>query len=157
VLTLRETYRYLEEQTFSGIYIVADENAEDYHQPLESTGANFLTDKQYYGCIKDDFFYTAVSCYGDDSGRYSVFYGGEPTDRAQPSPMSPKVVPEGWYACFAYYGDMPDMLRIFLGDFYRWLLVKEIEPVPNGIGMLTIYDRQDMKNLQILIPVRQPK
>lgn len=157
VLTLKETYAYLDEKNLYGIFIDADENADDFNHKLRFAGESFLTDKRYYGCIKDDFFYTVVNCFGDDSGRYSVFYGGEPINRTQDEKMNIRNVPAGWYACFAYYGEMPDMLKIFNSDFYKWIIIKEIEPCPNGIGMLTIYDRRDMRNLRILVPVKQPK
>lgn len=157
VLALKETYSYLEEQNLYGIFIEVDENASNFSDMLQSAGENFLTDKRYNSCLKDDYFYTAVNCYGDESGKYSVFYGGELANGNNDYNLNIKNIPAGWYACFAYHGEMLDMLKTFNEDFYRWMLIKEIEPSPNGIGMLSIYDRQDMQNIRILVPVKQPK
>lgn len=157
VLALKETYTYLHEQKLYGLYIEVDENADDFNDMLQSTGESFLTDKRYNDCLKEDYFYTVINCYGDDSGRYSVFYGGEPAFNNPASHLKMRNLPAGWYVCFAYRGEMLDMLKTFNDDFYKWMSIKEIEPCPNGIGMLTIYDRQDMQNIRILVPVIQPK
>lgn len=153
---LKETYIYLEEQKLCGVFIEADENADDFTAKLQSTGESFLTDKRYYGCLKEDYFYTAVNCYGDESGKYAVFYGGEAAYGKTPNHLTTRSIPAGWYVCFAYRGEMLEMLKTFNEDFYRWLLAKEVEPCPNGIGMLNIYDRQDMLSVRILVPVKQP-
>lgn len=157
ILTLTETYKYLSKKDLYGIFIEADENADGFLDKLQSTGEKFLTDERYYSHIKNDNFYTVVNCLGDDSGKYSVFYGGELAKSVKESQMRNRSIPAGWYASFVYYGEMPQMLNIVNRDFYRWVITKEIELNPNGIGMVTIYDRQDMKNLQMLIPVKQPK
>ena len=157
VLALKETYTYLDEQKLHGVFIEVDENSNDFNYMLQSTGENFLTDKRYYGHLKDDYFYTVVNCHGDDSGKYSVFYGGELANGDKDCDLMIRSIPAGWYACFAYHGEMLDMRKTFNDDFYRWMLIKEIEPCPNGIGMLNVYDRQDMRNVRILVPVKQPK
>ncbi|SDN91614.1 AraC family transcriptional regulator [Acetanaerobacterium elongatum] len=157
VLALKETYTYLHEQNLCGICIEVDENADDFYDKLQSAGEGFLTSSQYAGCLKEDYFYTVINCYGDDSGRYSVFYGGEPAHGSRAPHLKIRNIPAGWYVCFSYRGEMLDMLKTFNDDFYKWMSVKEIEPCPNSIGMLTIYDRQDMQNISILVPVKQPK
>lgn len=157
VLALKETYTYLDEQNFYGIFLEVDENSGDFHYMLQSTGESFLTDSRYVGCLKGHYFYTVVNCYGDDSGRYSVFYGGELANSDKDCNLKIRNIPAGWYACFVYQGEMLDMRMTFNEDFYRWMLIKEIEPCPNGIGMLSMYERQDMLNIRILVPVKQPK
>jgi len=156
-LALKESYSYLEEKDLCGIYIEADENAPDFYETLRSAGERFLTDPQYFGCIRKDYFYTVVNCHGDDSGKYTVFYGGEQAGSTINRELKIRNIPAGWYACFTYRGEMPDMLETFNADFYRWVITKEIELSPNGIGMLNIYDRQDLASVRILIPVKRPK
>jgi len=65
-----------------------------------------------------------------------VFYGGELANGDKDCDLMIRSIPAGWYACFAYHGEMLDMRKTFNDDFYRWMLIKEIEPCPNGIGML---------------------
>jgi AraC family transcriptional regulator len=155
VPTLKETYVYLEKQNLHGVYLEVDENASDFADRLQSTGEKFFSNKQYCDCLKEDYFYTVVNCYGDESGRYSVFYGGELVSNDNDYHLNSRNIPAGWYACFIYHGDMLDMRMTFNDDFYKWVIVKEIELCPNGIGMLDIYDRQDMRNVRILIPVKK--
>jgi len=149
VLALKETYIYLDEQNLYGVFLEVNENSNDFNYMLQSTGENFLTDKRYYGHLKDDYFYTVVNCHGDDRGKYSVFYGGELANSNKKTfnllRKSPASKRSG--------------LRVssLTNDFYRWMLIKEIEPCPNGIGMLNIYDRQDMRSVRILVPVKQLK
>ena len=157
VFALKETYTYFDEQNLYGVFIEVDENATNFNYMLQSTGENFLMDKRYYGCLKEDYFYTVVNCYGDDSGKYSVFYGGQLKDCNKDCDLKIRNIPAGWYANFTYHGEILDMLQTYNNDFYRWMIIKEIEPCPNGIGMLNIYDGQDMKNVRILVPVKQPK
>lgn len=157
VLALKETYVQLEEQNLYGVFLEVDENADDFNYMLQSTGEDFLTDKRYYGSLKDYYFYTAVNCYGDDSGRYTVFYGGELANDNADCNLKTRNIPAGWYACFNYREDMLYMRKTFDTDFYKWMICKEIEPCPNGISMLNIYDRRDMQNVRIFVPVKQPK
>ena len=157
VIALKETYIYLDEQKLYGIFLEVDENSSDFSYMLQSTGERFLTDERYYGCLKDDYFYTVVNCYGDESGKYSVFYGGELAYGIKECNLMLRNIPAGWYACFTYHGEMLDIRKTFEDDFYRWMLIKEIAPCPNGIGMLNIFDRLDMQNIRILVPVKQPK
>ncbi len=157
VVALKENYVYLDEQNLYGVFIEVDENSNDINNVLLSTGESFLTDKRYNSCLKDDLFYTVVNCFGDGSGRYSVFYGGELVKNNEECKLKIRNIPAGWYACFNYHGEMTDMRKTFEADFYRWVILKEIELCSNGIGMLNLYDREDMQNVRILVPVKQPK
>lgn len=49
------------------------------------------------------------------------------------------------------------MRTTFNEDFYRWMLVKEVELCPNGIGMVNVFDRDNLQNVHILVPVKEPK
>jgi len=156
-LSLKENYIHLDQKDLRGIFIEANESDADFCEQLRTAGEGFLTDPQLISLIKDDYFYTVVNCHGDDSGLYTVFYGGEYASSNNNCNLSTRNIPAGWYACFSYHGDMPDMLETFNKDFYRWVITKEIDLCPNGIGMLNIYDREDMENIRILVPVKQPK
>lgn len=156
-LALKETYIYLEEQTIYGVSLEVDENSSDFNYLLQSTGESFLTDSRYDGVLKDNYLYTVVNCYGDDSGKYSVFWGAELASSDKDCNLKTRHIPSGWYARFNYYGDMLDMRKTFDNDFYKWMVLKEIEPSPNGIGMLNIFDRMDMQDVRIYVPIKQPK
>ena len=156
VPVLKESYVYLDIKTLYGVYFEADENKNDFTDKLQKTGESFLGNKECCDSLKDDFFYTVVNCLGDESGRYSVFYGGELKNKNDYH-LAERIVPAGQYACFSYHGDMLEMLNTFNDDFYRWVLIKEIELSPNGIGMLNAYDRKNMSNVRILVPVKEGK
>ena len=157
VPALKESYMYLEEQNLYGMFLEVDEDASDFTDTLQSTGKGLFSDKRYRDRLVDDHFYTVVNCHGDDSRKYSVFYGGKIANNNHDCGLKVRNVPAGWYACFTYHGEMLDILATYNEDFYRWVLVKEIELSPNGIGMLNIFDQQDMQNVRILVPVKQPK
>jgi len=59
---------------------------------------------------------------------------------------------------FNYQGDMFNIREAFIDDLYRWIMVKEAELNPNGVGMLNIYENSYPRNnsVQILIPVKRP-
>lgn len=157
VLTLKETYVYLNALDLFGTYIEADENAEDFENLLQSTGDNFWADRQLTDSLISDCLYSVVNCHGDDSGKYTVFFGGQAIKNANGNSLKVRNIPAGWYASFSYYGEMLDMRTTFDNDFYKWMLTKEVEPCPNGVGMLNIYDRCDIQNVRILVPVKEPK
>jgi len=157
VPALNENYLYMDEQTLYGMFINVDENDSNFAYMLQSTGEALFSDKQFCNNFTDDYFYTVVNCYGDDNGRYSVFYGGKIANKYMDCSFEIRNVPACWYACFTYRGKLLDMLSTFNDDFYRWILVKEIELLPNGIGMLNIFERQNVENVRILVPVKEPK
>ncbi|MCL2164812.1 MAG: hypothetical protein FWH55_10590 [Oscillospiraceae bacterium] len=66
-------------------------------------------------------------------------------------------MPTGWYAFFTYYGDMLNMRTTFEDDIYRWMIIKEIEPCPNGIGMIDVFDINNPEEIRIMIPVMEAK
>jgi AraC family transcriptional regulator len=154
---LKETYEHFNAHDLYGINIEADEKDSGFSSVLASTGERFFTGKSCLDFLKNEYLYTVVNCLGDESGRYSVFYGGEPIKDMENSGLNQRNVPAGWYARFSYHGDMLEMLSTFNDDFYRWMLVKEIEPSPNGIGMFNIYERQNPQNVSIYVPVKEPK
>lgn len=155
-LALKETYIHLETTQLYGCFMEADENAAGFNDSLQAAGVDFLTDRRYTDTLADDCFYSVVNCHGDDSGLYTVFFGGQPKTPGA-NGLEIRVIPAGWYASFSYHGGLLDMRTTFNHDFYRWMLAKEVEPCPNGIGMLNIFERGDPQNVRILVPVKQPQ
>lgn len=161
VLTLKENYVYLDGVNLHGFSIEADENDSDFEQTLKSSGERYVAAMDQRDTLNGDDFYSVVNCHGEESGKYTVFFGeeiGEKTPK-ETSEMftNTRNIPAGWYACFAYHGDMIDMRTTFTDDFYRWMVVKEIEPCSNGIGMIAIYNKKNIQDVRILIPVKNPK
>jgi AraC family transcriptional regulator len=150
--TLKNSFQYLESIEIYGIYTEVNENDTDFEQILDSTGSNFL--QRYSKYLTEDKLYSMVSCHGDDSGKYTVFFGGTISKEERNKRLKVYNIPEGWYACFRYYGDMLKIRNTFVEDLYRWLMRKEIELCPNGIGMLDIYNLSDVNDVSILVPVK---
>ena len=156
VLILKENYIYLDAFNLYGEYIEADENDTDFKESLKSNGDRFFMEINQKVALSPENFYSIVNCNGDKSGKYTVFFGVEASNESVKAYRNMRI-PAGWYACLAYHGDMIDMRTTFIEDFYRWMIVKEIEPYPNGIGMINIYDTKNVQNVRILIPVREAK
>ena len=53
---------------------------------------------------------------------------------------------------------MFDIREVFIDDLYKWIMVKEVEICPNGIGMLNIYENSYPANsgVHILVPLKKP-
>ena len=149
ILTLKEDYIYFDSFNLYGKRIKVDEKDNDFSSKLNCTGERVLKD------LKDNNdFYSVVSCNGDGSGRYNVFFGIEKNENKKSEKVN---IPTGWYARFSYYGNMLDMRTTFSDDLYRWLVVKEIEPLQNGIGMISIYNSADLHDVKILVPIKNAK
>lgn len=155
-LTIKETYIYLEEIFLSGCSIVVDENSDEFNEDLTAAGEQFILNTKDIKFLKQDKFYALVKCFGDDSGKYTVFYGKE-TIYDYDDKMEKRSIPKGWYARFTYTGRLTDNRLTFVDDFYRWIMVKEIELEDNGIGMLNIFNPVALEDIQFLIPVKSPK
>ena len=146
-LALKEEYLYLDRFDLYGESFEVNEHDKDFAETLRSAGAGVIQESPVIDCL-----YSVVNCHGDESGEYTVFFGNKQNMKADNSIRS---VPAGWYARFKYHGDLPQMLATFNDDFYRWMLIKEIQPCANGIGMISIFDGDGLQNVQILIPVRE--
>ncbi len=158
VLTLKGTFVYLEELCLEGVSLEVNVHHSSFEPLMKSTGEQFLMESQKAGGFKNDNFYTVVNRHDEDNGEYTVFFGME----AEPGPREieflNRKVPSGWYAVFSYHGDMFDIRETFTDDLYRWIMVKEVELNPNGIGMLYIYesDYPQTLDVKILVPVKNP-
>jgi AraC family transcriptional regulator len=156
---MRGTFERLKELQLVGIYVEVDSNSSAFQPTLRTAGDTFLREAQKVDCLTQDKLYTVVNCHEVDNGEYTVFYGMEGLADNQKSVFNTRLVPEGWYAKFIYRGDMFNIREAFIDDLYRWVMVKEIELNPNGVGMLNIYEKDydATGHVQILVPVKAPK
>ena len=144
----------MESTELYGIYTEVNENSSDFEQVLFSTGSDFL--QRYTKALTEDKFYSMVSCHGNDSGKYTVFFGGTISEEARDKRLKVCTLPEGWYACFHYYGEMLEIRNTFVEDLYRWIILKEIELSAGRIGMLDVYHLSNLKDVNILVPIKAP-
>jgi AraC family transcriptional regulator len=152
-LTLKETFIYLDTLYLYGTYIEVNENDADFEHTLRIAGETFAAEVGT-DCKQ---FYSVVNCHGDESGNYTVFFGEKALTLKSENTSDIRKIPAGWYAQFFYHGDMPDMRNTFTDDLYSWMVIKEIQPCSNGIGMINIFNRNDIENIAILIPIKEPK
>jgi AraC family transcriptional regulator len=158
-MTLKGEGVFLKELHLEGFGFEVDANSDDFRYTMQESADAFLTRAQKSARLKKDKFYAAVHCHGEDNGEYAVFYGMEAIDEGLKEGFESKMVPEGWYQRFLYTGDMYDIRESFMDDLYRWIMVKEVELLYNGIGMLNIFqdDYPSTHAVQILVPVKNPK
>lgn len=158
VLTLKENCIYLDELYLEGVYVEVDENANNFEYLLKSTGDDFLCASQNMEHLEHNRFYSIINCHGDDSGKYTAFFGKEAIAKDGENLLAARHVPGGWYACFTYHGEILDIRSTFVDDLYRWIMIKEIELCSNGVGMLNIFNKQSIQNqeMRILVPIKRP-
>jgi len=158
VLALKGDTILLEDLMLKGILVSTNIYASDFEKNLRAKTEGFIMDSSADTNLIQDTFYTVVSCSGEDDGEYTVFCGRKPADASKASYLQERIVPHGWYVSFNYQGDMFNIREAFIDDLYRWIMVKEAELNPNGVGMLNIYENSYPRNdsVQILIPVKRP-
>jgi AraC family transcriptional regulator len=158
VLALKGSTILLDDLMLKGISVSANTYTSDFEQNLRSKTEGFIMDSAVDISLAQDTFYTVVSCNGEDNEEYTVFCGRKPVGVSQTMCLQERIVPHGWYVSFKYQGDMFNIREAFIDDLYRWIMVKEAELNPNGIGMLNIYENSYPQNssVQILIPVKRP-
>jgi AraC family transcriptional regulator len=101
---LKSSFLYLKDTDIYGVYTEVNENSTDFEYKLSSTGSNFAL--RYSKFITDEKLYSVVNCHGDENGKYTVFFGGTIPEKDSVKRLKLRNLPEGWYACFHYYGDM---------------------------------------------------
>lgn len=136
-----------------GTSINVNENDEDFNNQLMKAGLDFLnilSQFEYSGR-----FYTLVNCNENQQGTYSLYHGIDANSRLSKCFHESRVVPQGWFAEFTYYGDMVEMKETFVNDLYRWLMIKEVTLLNVGIGMFNIYEKDyyNTKEVKIRIPI----
>lgn len=156
-LTLKGELEYLEEVRLEGIYTEVDTCSDGFEAKLRDTGAAFMASASKSDWLKKERLYATVSCHGEDNGEYTVFYGLEQQLVNSSTPYSLRSVPSGWYAGFSYRGDMLDIRETFVDDLYRWIMIREIQLAPNGIGMLDIFEKDyyETGKVRIYVPVKK--
>lgn len=155
-LALKGDIRFFEPLCLRGIHTDANENDDDFQQKLRRINGDFLLGSAHLPGFLQDCFYTAVTCSGLDDGGYHVFCGRQPVSQTFRE-YDALEVPGGWYADFLYHGDMFDIREVFIDDLYKWIMVKELKLLQNGIGMLNIYPGGYPKDptVHIRIPLQQ--
>ena len=157
-LALKGSYVKLSEAVLYGVLTRIDTNDDSYEGQLREKNNRFLSDTASDNRFCADQFFTVVACSGKENGDYTVFCGRRADENI--AEFEPFRVPEGWYADFLYTGDMFDIKEVFIDDLYKWIMVKEAELNPNGIGMLNIYESDYTNNennqIHILVPIKKP-
>ncbi|HWQ97425.1 MAG TPA: AraC family transcriptional regulator [Clostridia bacterium] len=157
-LALKGECVFLDEMPLCGVYTRADASSEAFERELRERNGAFLASSATDLGLKQDAFYTVVSCGGRENGEYDVFCGKMPAGEAGLEGFDAFSVPGGWYVDFTYYGDMFDISDVFIDDLYKWIMIKEAEINPNGVGMLNIYRSDYLKDgaVRMLVPIVKP-
>lgn len=152
-ITVKGEFIHSEPIHIIGISAEVNENDKDFDHQLRLEGINFLN--KLTQIAYNDQFYSIVNCHDDQQGIYTLFSGVNDNDDYINHFNESRVVPEGWYVVFTYYGDMVDMKETFVNDLYRWLMINEVKLLNNGIGMFNIYEKDylDSKRIKIRIPI----
>ena len=157
-LALKGNCVFLDELSLYGVLTRTDSSAETFEHDLRQRNGAFLAASAEDKKFRQDLFYTVVSCGGRENGEYDVFCGKSSVDGADIGEYDAFRVPGGWYVDFSYHGDMFDISDVFIDDLYKWIMVKEAQINPNGIGMLNIYRSDYLENnvVQMLVPIKKP-
>lgn len=157
MMTLCGTSIFYDELNLLGIYMEVDVNSQKFRPLMQATGERFLEESQKLSCLNHERVYAVVNCHEKDNGEYTVFYGMEAKCIDQETNFKTRIIPEGWYAKFIYDGDMFDIRETFIDDLYRWIIVKEVELNPNGIGMINVFKKDYLKErkVEIIIPIKK--
>ena len=147
-LMLKGSFVRLDPLFLQGVFVEVDEGAKDFEQKLTKTGEAFFGACNRWESQKP--LYSVVNCHEDESGRYTVFFG----EQQEGADLQKRVVPKGRYACFSYYGELLNMRGTFVDDYYRWMMLQQVQPLSNGVGMLNVFDPLDRKAIQIYVPVK---
>lgn len=157
-LALKGSCVLLDELPIYGVFTRTNINSEAFECDLRQRNEAFLSESAEDDALRQELFYTVVSCGGRENGEYDVFCGKSPTGEAGVESYDALLVPGGWYVDFAYRGDMFDISDVFIDDLYKWIMVKEAKINPNGIGMLNIYQSDYLKDsaVRMLVPISKP-
>ncbi len=157
-LALKGSVTHLDEMRLCGVFTRANTNSEAFEQDLRHRNGVFLSKTENHAAFEQDLFYTVVSCGGRENGEHDVFCGRAPSSESGAEGYDSFCVPGGWYAAFIYHGDLFDISEVFVDDLYKWIMVKEAQINPNGIGMLNIYRSDYIKDgaVRMLVPIKNP-
>jgi AraC family transcriptional regulator len=157
-LALKGKSVQFDETRLRGIQVKADTTSSTFKQNLKTKTEGFLSRSSNLAGFIKDRFYNVVSCSGTDDGQYNVFCGRQFSVEIDKASFKEYTIPGGWYADFIYQGDMFEIREVFVDDLYKWIMVKQAEINPNGIGMLNIYpgNYPDNNTVHILVPIKRP-
>ncbi len=130
---------YLEELPLAGIGLTLNVMHQDFRQDLKLQSEEYFRKSSEESALRQDRFFTVVSCHGDDSGDYTIFCARELQNTRETLQYEKIIIPRGWYAKFEYQGNMFDIQGPLMDDLYRWIMVNEAQLNPIGIGMIDIY------------------
>lgn len=158
-LAVKANCVYLESIDLRGEFAEVDINSDEFCEILRASSNSFLYNSRAQNFLLQDRLFTVVNCHGNDDGKYTVFNGKQALDNKIDSVFKQRIVPEGWYAKFIYHGDMFDIRETFSDDLYRWIMVKEMQLNPNGVGMLSVFkeDYIDTQCIEIFVPIKNPE
>ncbi len=156
---LKAVYSYLEPLQLAGVTIDVDINDSNYGSVLKKESDKYLTLSHNLSGFDHEKFYSAVSCHGDGGSKYTVFSGKRVLQKDAVHVFEQHELPGGWYAGFVYQGDIIEIRSNFEKDLFRWIAMREIELNPNGVGMISIYnkDYEETQIVDILVPVKSPQ
>ena len=157
-LALKGNSILLDAMKLNGVKIKAYTNSATFKQNLKTATEAFILESAKNSGFQKEKFYTIVSCGGNENGEYDVFCGRQPASDAGMINYDEYTIPGGWYVDFIYCGDMFDISEVFVDDLYKWIMVKEAEFNPNGIGMLNIYENNypEDNKVHVLVPIKKP-
>lgn len=157
-LALKGNSVFLDAMKLNGVNVKADTNSSTFKQNLKNATETFILESAISDEFQKEKFYTIVSCGGNDNGEYNVFCGRQPASDKGINNFDEYDIPGGWYVDFIYLGDMFDIREVFIDDLYKWIMVKEAEMNPNGIGMLNIFENNypEDNKVHILVPIKNP-
>ncbi len=158
-MALKGNCIWLDSTELIGVNILTNTNSTTFREELKVNTETFILNSADDPRFFTDQFFTIVTCSGKEDGEHTVFCGrkAKPVEDANYE-YRRFSIPEGWYADFIYSGDMFNIKEVFIDDLYKWIMVKEAEIKPNGIGMLNIYENNYLANTQvhILVPLKKP-
>jgi AraC family transcriptional regulator len=157
-LALKGSGVYLDGFELEGVDVNVNVNQMGFELVLQKTGDTYYQEARKTGRFNPEMYYALVNCLGDDNGDYNVFYGMRTAFPESNEQLVKRFVPASWYEKFTYCGDIFDVRVNFVNDLYRWVMLKEVELVSNGIGMLDIFreDYPETREVEILVPVKAP-
>ncbi|MCX7747563.1 MAG: AraC family transcriptional regulator [Clostridia bacterium] len=157
-LALKGDYVYLEAMILEGVFVEVDTNSPEFEPVLKTAAEVVINQSKNMEHLQHDKFYSVVHCHGEDNGEYTVFSGKERIRDGGINALPSREIPGGWYVGFSYRGDMFDIRSTFIDDLYRWIAVKEIELGSNGVGMISVFDKDYNRNgeVRIFVPIKMP-
>lgn len=158
-VTLKASYTFLEPIKLAGVAIDVDITDSNYGSILKMESDRYLTLSNDLLGLDHENLYCVVNCHGEIENKYTVFSGKRVINKTFEEDFILRELPGGWYAGFVYEGDMVNIRSTFVDDLFKWIAKKEIELCSNGVGMISVFNKDyiETQNVDILVPVKSPK